>query len=122
MARIVRFEEIEAFQTARSLTRRIYEVSRSGEFCKDFGLRDQMRPAAVSVLSNIAEGFESRTTGLFIEFFGRAKGSAGEFRAQCYVALDVGYLSQAQFDEFADLADKCSLQISNFMSYLKDHG
>src|SRR5262249_37989609 len=94
MARINKFEEIGAFQTARTLTRRIYEVSRSGEFCKDFGLRDQMRRAAVSILSNIAEGFESRTTGLFIEFLGRAKGSAGEFRAQCYVALDAGYISQ----------------------------
>src|SRR5262245_20246824 len=122
MARIVRFEEIEAFQTARSLTRRIYEVSRSGEFCKDFGLRDQMRRAAVSILSNIAEGFESRTTSHFIDFLGRAKGSAGEFRAQCYVALDVGYLDQPQFAELLDLADKASRQISNFMSYLKDHG
>ena len=72
-------------------------------------------------MSNVAEGFESRTTPLFIEFLGRAKGSAGEFRAQCYVGLDAGYLDHPQFDELTELADKCSRQISNFMSYLKEH-
>ena len=121
MATINRFEEIEAFQTARILTGLIYNLSNSGGFSKDFGLRDQMRRAAVSIMSNIAEGSESRTTALFIEFLGRAKASAGEFRAQCYVALDVGYLDQRQFDDLMDLADKNSRQICNFMSYLKDH-
>jgi len=121
MATINRFEEIEAFQTARILTGLIYNLSNSGGFSKDFGLRDQMRRAAVSIMSNIAEGFESRTTALFIEFLGRAKASAGEFRAQCYVALDGGYLDQRQFDDLMDLADKNSKQICNYMSYLKDH-
>ena len=82
MSTIRRFEEIEAWQTARELTREIYSLSNRGGFSKDFGLRDQMRRAAVSVMSNIAEGFESRTTALFVEFLGRAKGSAGELRAQ----------------------------------------
>jgi four helix bundle protein len=75
MSTIKRFEEIEAWQTARELTRRVYAISSDGVFSKDFGLRDQIRRAAVSIMSNIAEGFESRTRGLFVEFLGRAKGS-----------------------------------------------
>jgi four helix bundle protein len=78
-----------------------------------------MRRASVSILSNIAEGFESRTRSLFIDFLGRAKGSAGELRAQAYVALDAGYFDQPQFDEIFNMTDKCSRQISNFMTYLK---
>lgn len=119
MARINRFEEIEAWQTGRILTRRIYEITNEGAFARDFGLRDQMRRAAVSVMSNIAEGFESRTHKLFVEFLGRAKASSGELRAQTYVALDAGYLDQPTFDELFDLTDKCSRQLSRFMTYLQ---
>jgi four helix bundle protein len=103
MSTIKRFEEIEGWQTARELTRLVYRISREGEFARDFGLRDQMHRAAVSIMSNITEGFESRTQALFIEFLGRAKGSAGELRAQTYVALDVGYIDQAQFQQMFDL-------------------
>lgn len=119
MSTITRFEEIEAWQTARLLTRELYAVSASGAFAKDFGLRDQMRRAAVSILSNIAEGCESRTQALFINYLGHAKGSAGELRAQLYVALDVGYLDQAQFARLCDLADKASRQVDRFMTYLE---
>jgi four helix bundle protein len=118
MATITRFEEIEAWQTARELTRQIYTLTRSGQFARDFGLSDQMRRAAVSILSNIAEGFESRTNSLFTEYLGRAKASAGELRAQAYVALDAGYLVQSEFDGLYELCDKCSRQISRFMQYL----
>ena len=119
MATIKRFEDIEAWQTARQLTRLVYQLSSTGAFARDFGLRDQMRRAAVSVMSNIAEGFESRTQALFIEFLGRARASAGELRAQAYVALDAGYLNQEQFDELYDLVDKCSRQLSRFIRYLE---
>jgi four helix bundle protein len=119
MPTITRFEEIEAWQTARELTRSVYALSNQGSFARDFGLRDQMRRAAVSAMSNIAEGFESRTQALFIDFLGRAKASAGEVRAQSYVALDAGYQSQSQFDTLFDQADKCSRQISRFMTYLE---
>jgi four helix bundle protein len=78
-----------------------------------------MRRASVSIMSNIAEGFESRTKRMFIEYLGRAKASAGEVRAQSYIALDVGYLNQSQFHEVFDLADKCSRQISRFITYLE---
>ena len=119
MATIVRFEDIEAWQTARDLTRLVYELTNEGTFARDFGLRDQMRRAAVSVMSNIAEGFESRTSRLFVEYLGRAKASAGEVRAQAYVALDVGYIDQSEFERLFDLADKSSRQISRFITYLE---
>lgn len=118
MTTIRRFEEIEAWQTARQLTRIVYTLSAKGTFARDFGLRDQMRRSAVSIMSNIAEGFESRTRGLFREFLGRAKGSAGELRAQCYVASDAGYLNGEEFQETKTLCEKCSGQISKFMMYL----
>ncbi len=119
MSTIHRFEEIEAWQTARQLTKAVYALAASGSFTRDFALRDQMRRAAVSIMSNIAEGFESRTSGLFLEFLGRAKGSAGELRAQFYVASDAGYLTPAQSQTLQDQCEKCSSQISLLMAYLK---
>ncbi len=119
MATVTRFEELEAWQTAREITKRIYALSKQSLFSRDFGLRDQMRRAAVSILSNIAEGFESRTQLMFIEYFGRAKASAGELRAQMYVALDSGYVEQSSFQEIKLLIEKCSRQISRLMSYLE---
>jgi four helix bundle protein len=119
MATIRRFEDIEAWQKARELTRRIYDISANGTLARDFGLRDQMRRAAVSIMSNIAEGFESRTEALFIEFLGRAKGSAGELRAQIYVAHDAGYLNREDLTRLRSDCEKCSGQIERFMTYLR---
>ena len=121
MRTIQRFEEIHAWQTARALTRRIYTLSRQGTFAQDYGLRDQIRRAAVSIMSNIAEGFESDTQVLFVKYLGYAKASSGEVRAQLYVALDVGYLTELQFQDLSDLADKCSRQLSKFITYLRTH-
>jgi len=120
MTAIVRFEDIEAWQTARELTRAVYRLSQNEMFSRDFGLRDQMRRAAVSVMSNIAEGFESRTQGLFKDYLGRAKASSGELRSQAYVAMDAGYLNQAEFDQLFEICDKCSRQIYRFTQYLAD--
>jgi four helix bundle protein len=83
-----RFEELDVWQRARELTRSVYDLSDQGAFARDFGLRDQMRRAAVSIMSNFAEGFESRTQPLLVDSLGRARGSAGGLRAQLYVALD----------------------------------
>ena len=77
-----------------------------------------MRRASVSIMSNIAEGFESRTPAQFVGYLGHAKASAGELRAQLYVALDVGYLDQNQYEQSYELVDKCSRQLSKFMTYL----
>ncbi len=82
MATIRRFEDIRAWQTARQLTREVYEVTKHGAFARDYGLRNQMQRASVSIMSNIAEGFESGTQGQFIRYLGHAKASAGEVRAQ----------------------------------------
>jgi four helix bundle protein len=82
------FEEIEAWQKARTLTREVYVATSEGAFSRDFGLRDQIRRAAVSIMSNIAEGYERSGTGEFVHFLSMAKGSTGEVRSQLYVALD----------------------------------
>jgi four helix bundle protein len=118
---VERFEDLNCWQTARALTQQIYRITNTGEFARDFGLRDQMRRASVSVMSNIAEGFESRTRKLFVEFLGRAKGSAGELRCQLYIASDVNYINEHQFTDLYELADKSIRQISNLMRYLKSH-
>ncbi len=119
MPTIKRFEDMEIWQTSRELTRLIYEMTRSEMFSKDFGLTNQMRRAAVSIMSNTAEGFESRTNVLFKEFLGRAKGSAGELRAQAYVAKDIGYVNEADFKKIIDLCEICSKQINRFIQYLE---
>lgn len=119
MATIMRFEDIEAWQTARELTGLVYELTRKGEFARDFGLSNQMQRSSVSIMSNIAEGFESRTQSLFNDYLGRAKASAGELRAQVYIAKDINYLDQLQFSQLFELCDKCSRQISRFMQYLE---
>ena len=92
-----RFEELEVWQKARELTNLVYKYSSDGVFARDFGLRDQMRRAAVSIMSNIAEGFESQTQALFIKYLAYAKGSAGELRAQLYIARDQGYTTDEEF-------------------------
>jgi len=119
--RIDRFENLDCWKSARELTRTVYTVTNQGSFARDFGLRDQIRRASVSVMSNIAEGFESRTKNLLLEFLGRSKGSAAEVRCQLYVAFDAEYISKNQFDALYDLADKTIRQISNFMQYLADY-
>lgn len=119
MATFQRFEDINAWEQGRALTREVYRVSRQGAFAKDYALRDQMRRAAISVTSNIAEGFEQDSRSTFLHFLSIAKGSAGEVRSQLYVALNEGYLSQAQFDELYELAMSTIRPISGLMKYLR---
>ena len=97
MARIQDFEDLEVWKLARKLTVQVYALSRNGAFAKDYGFCNQIRRAAVSIVSNIAEGFERRSNSQFIQFLDIANGSAGEVRAQLYVALDLGYITQEQF-------------------------
>jgi len=119
MAKVKKFEEIQSWKKARFLTKQIYTATLAGPFAKDFGLRDQIRRAAVSILSNIAEGFERGGDKEFLQFLAVAKGSAGELRAQLYVALDQHYLSQQQFESLSQEATEISRLISGFMRYLK---
>ena len=119
MSGITRFEDIQAWQTARELTNLVYTLTNRAGFNRDFGLRDQIRRAVVSVMSNIAEGFESRTDVQFINYLGTARASAGEVRAQLYIAHDQGYLKDEEFNETYALAEKCARQVARFISYLK---
>jgi len=121
MPTITRFEEIEAWQTARELTKLIYSLTEEGKFSRDFGLKDQIRRASVSVMSNISEGFESQTQAQFIRYLGLAKASAGEVRSQLYVCKDLEYISQDQFTKSFATAEKASRQIARFIAYLEAH-
>ena len=119
MAKIERFEDPQVWKAARELTRVMYQISSSGEFARDFGLKDQMRRAAVSILSNIHEGFERDGDKEFRQFLAVAKGSCGEVRAQLYVALDQMYITNDQFKSVSDKAIEVSQMISGLIKYLK---
>ena len=123
MAKIDRFEEIESWKKARVLNKLIYTVTNGSAFARDYALRDQIRRASVSIMSNIAEGFE-RGGGdrEFCRYLSIAKGSAGEVRSQLYVALDVEYLTPATFDELTQMVMDVSRLLSRFMQYLGSGG
>ncbi len=119
MATIGRFEEIEAWKKARELTNEIYSVSNRGPFLKDYGLRDQIRRACISIMSNIAEGFERGGTGEFLQFLAMAKGSIGEVRTHLYIGLDQGYISQERFNKLYNLTLEIGGMIGRLMNYLR---
>ena len=108
MAKIERFEDLIAWQKARELAKQVYLCTSKGAFAKDFGLRDQIRRASVSVMSNIAEGFERGGRPEFHQFLVIAKGSCAEVRSQLYIAKDVGYLSEKIFNTLMDLCMEVS--------------
>jgi four helix bundle protein len=110
---------MEVWQRARELTRDLYAISNQGSFSRDIGLREQVRRAAVSIVSNIAEGFERRGDREFARFLLMAKGSAGEIRAQLYVAFDLDYLSRAEFDRLSAAAVEISRMVSSLIVYLR---
>ena len=116
---IERFEDLVAWQKARALASKIYAVTRIGQFAKDFGLTDQIRRAAVSIGSNIAEGFERGNNKEFVTFLGIAKGSAGEVRSQLYTAYDAGYLSDAEITELVGLSKDVSKLINGLILSLR---
>ena len=113
------FEEIESWQKARELTREVYTVSNQGAFTKDFGLRDQIRRASVSIMSNIAEGFERDGTREFLQFPAVAKGSSGEVRAQLYIALDQDYIDKNTFETLSAISIEIGNLIGGLMNYLR---
>ena len=119
MNKIERFEDIVAWQKARSLTKEIYATTRIGNFARDFGLRDQIQRASVSTMSNIAEGFERGGDKEFIQYLSHSKGSCGEVKSQLYVALDQSYISAAGFDQLYAQADEVSRLVGGFMGYLQ---
>ena len=110
------FEDLIAWQKARELTREIYTATKHGEFKKDFGLRDQIQRASVSIMSNIAEGFDRAGRAEFHQFLVIAKGSCAEVKSQLYVALDVGYITNGRFNKLKELADEVSQIIGGLRS------
>lgn len=103
---IERFEDLIAWQKSRVLTAEIYKATADGDFGRDFGLKNQIQRAAVSVMSNVAEGFERARPAEFHQFLSMAKASCAELRSQLYVAFDVGYLDKDQFVHLMALAQE----------------
>jgi four helix bundle protein len=118
MGRVARFEDLEVWKAARELVRRLYEATSRGALSRDFGLRSQIQRAGISVMSNIAEGFERGGDKEFFQFLAQAKGSCGEVRSRLYAALDQGYLNAEQLDSIGKDAVRVSGMISNLMKYL----
>ncbi len=119
MATFERFEDIDAWKRARELTRGVYRVTGAGPFTKDWALRDQVRRASVSVMGNIAEGFERGGTREFIQFLATAKGSVAEVKSHMYVATDQRYVSDEQHARLADMADEIARMIGGLVAYLR---
>jgi four helix bundle protein len=120
MAEKVRtFEDLAVYQKARALVKEVYRVSRVGRFAKDFGLVDQVRRAAVSIVSNIAEGFERGGNAELIQFLYVAKGSCGEVRAQLTVAADQEYIDAETFGRMAEECRRVGGMLSNLIGYLR---
>jgi len=122
VATFQKFTDIEAWQKARELTFEIYEVTKRAPFSRDFELRRQIRDACVSVMSNIAEGFDRNGTGEFIQFLSIAKGSAAEVVSQLYVAMDQKYIAEEEFERLSSLATQAGRKIGALMSYLRKSG
>lgn len=119
MTKIERFEDIKAWQEGRALVRLVYEVVRSDKgFSNDYKFREQIQNAAVSIMSNIAEGFSRRSTKEFAQFLFIAKGSAAEVQSQLYVALDQGYITREKFDKLYSKSDEVARLLSGFIQYL----
>ena len=119
MKKINYFEELIAWQKARELTKQIYSITKSGHFSKDFGLRDQIRKASVSIMSNLAEGFERGGRAEFHQFVVIAKGSCAQVRPQLNVACDAGYLTRDQFEVLMSVGSELSRIIGGLRASLQ---
>ena len=114
MAMIQKFEDIQAWQEARTLVKMVYQLTNKDKFSKDFGMRDQIRRASVSVMNNIAEGFDCESKIEFSRFLGIARRSAVEVQSMLYAALDVEYIDQNEFDIHYEQARKTKALVGGF--------
>lgn len=119
MARIDRFEDLDIWILAKDIANRIYDLTSLDEFSKDFALKDQVRRAAISVFSNIAEGFERNGNKEFLQFLSIAKASCGEVRAQMIFACDRNYISAEKLEEITNALESLSRQMGGFSKYLR---
>lgn len=117
--KIQKFEELNIWKLGLEITKIVYDLTAKGNFSRDFGLRDQIRRAVVSISSNIVEGFEKNNNNEFVRFLKISKGSAGETRNQLYIALAVGYIEQNEFDILNKKLEDLAAQIGGFIVYLQ---
>lgn len=117
--KINRFEDLPIWKLTLKITKKIYDVTSKKEFSRDFGLRDQIRRAIISVSSNIVEGFEKNNNNEFIRFLKISKGSIGEVRNHLHIALVVKYIEQSEFDSLIEVTEILSKQIGGFIVYLE---
>lgn len=122
MATIRRFEDLQAWQKARQVTKLVYDITKKGEFTRDYGLRDQIRRASVSVMANIAEGFARRSDRDFAHFLNISRSSAAEVQSHLYVAADQGYITRREFKEIHQQLEKTSKMIFGLVKHLKKQG
>lgn len=113
------FEQIKVWQDARIFVKEIYGLTSRDKIKRDFGLKDQLQRAAVSILNNISEGFERNNNKEFIKFLLYSKGAAGEIRAMLYIAKDINYITIEEFTKYYNSAINIITQIANFISYLR---
>lgn len=116
--KIRKFEDLKIWKLSLKITKKIYDLTFKSKFSRDFGLRDQIRRAIISVSSNIVEGFEKNNNNEFIRYLKIAKGSAGEVRNQLYIALMVNYITKTEFEELNRELIDLSKQIGSFINYL----
>ncbi len=116
--KINKFEDLKVWQLSLALTKRIYDITSQKDFAKDFGLRDQIRRAVISISSNIVEGFEKNNNNEFVRYLRIAKGSTGEVRNQLCVAHSIGYIKRAEFNHLNDSFEDLANQLGKFISYL----
>ncbi|MGD8499868.1 MAG: four helix bundle protein [Phycisphaerales bacterium] len=119
--KIERFEDIEAWQLARELTRKVYCLGNKSRFAKDYGLKRQIQNAAGSSMHNIAEGFDSEKNADLIRFLRYAKRSCSEVQSELYVALDEGYIFAEEFKDVYEQARRTRAAIRGFINYLKKY-
>lgn len=119
MGKIKSFEDLEVWQLSMSLCTEIYELTNSELFSKDFGLKDQIRRSAISIPSNISEGFERDSKNQFLYFLAISKGSCGELRTQLNIAYNLNYIEKNKFEELRMKCLETSKQLSGFSKYLK---
>ncbi|HSW52366.1 MAG TPA: four helix bundle protein [Sulfuricaulis sp.] len=113
------FQELEVWKSAREFVQEVYRITRVGSLSKDYALCNQMRRASISIMANIAEGFERDGNAEFIQFLSVAKASSGEVQALLFIALDQDYLSEPVFERLRNMSNRINRQIAGFIAYLR---
>jgi len=121
MAKVERFEDLETWRKATKIAIDIYKISETGKLKNDFGIKDQIRRAALSISSNIAEGFEYNNNKEFVRFFKYAKGSAGELRSQLFILNQLNLIQKDFYERMLEELVCLSSQLSSFIKYLKNY-